>query len=157
MRRILVAAAVAACAAAPAFAQTQTAASQTQTAASAAPFAGTWGFQSEDYGNDDYGLAMSGVAVITPAAGANRYTISLLTQQQLTERESGETHTLVAHEACTGDASNGQLAISCEQADPTQSSQPDSFLLQRGENADQMVGALTTSQANGEATFNRVH
>jgi hypothetical protein len=158
MRRILVAAAVAACAAAPAFAQTQTAASQTQTAASAAPYAGTWGFQSEDYGNDDYGLAMSGVAVISPAGGANRYTISLLTQQQLTERESGETHTLVAHEACTGDASNGQLAITCQAADPLRAdSQPDSFLLQRGENADQMVGALTTSQSNGETTFNRVH
>jgi hypothetical protein len=150
MRNILVAAAAAACAAMPAFAQTQT-------AASAAPYAGTWGFQSEDDGNDDYGLAMSGVAVITPAQGANRYNISLLTQQQLTERESGETHTLVAHETCLGDASNGQLAISCQLADPVQNNQPDSFLLQRGDNADQMVGALTTSQANGETTFNRVH
>jgi hypothetical protein len=140
--------AAAACLAAPAHAQTQPAA--------ASSYAGTWGFQSEDYGNDDYGLAMSGVAVITPAQGANRYNISLLTQQQLTERESGETHTLVVHEACTGDASNGQLAISCQLADPVQNNQPDSFLLQRGDNADQMVGALTTSQSNGETTFNRV-
>src|SRR6185312_3542014 len=156
MRKILVAAAAAlACAAAPAFAQTQTAA--THTAATSPPYAGTWGFQSEDYGNDDYGLAMSGVAVITPTQAPNRYTISLLTQQQLTERESGETHTLVAHETCTGDASNGQLAITCQLADPAQSRQPDSFLLQRGDNADQMVGALTTAQQNGETTFNRVH
>ena len=150
MRKLLVAALAAmACFAAPAHAQTQPAA--------ASSYAGTLGFQSEDYGNDDYGLAMSGVAVITAAQAPNRYNISLLTQQQLTQRESGETHTLVAHENCTGDASNGQLAITCQLADPLQNYQPDSFLLQRGENGDQLVGALTTSQQNGETTFNRLH
>jgi len=150
MRKIWFAALAAAVSlATPAYAQTQPAA--------ASSYAGTWGFQSEDYGNDDYGLAMSGVAVIAPAQAPNRYTISLLTQQQLTERESGETHTLVAHETCTGDASNGQLAITCQLADPTQNQQPDSFLLQRGDSVDQMVGALTTSQQNGETTFNRLH
>jgi hypothetical protein len=149
MWKILVVAAAAACTATPVLAQTQT-------AASSAPFVGTWGFQSEDYGNDDYGLAMSGVAVITPAQTPNHYNVSLLTQQQLTERESGESHTLVARETCTGDASEGQLAITCQLADPTQHIQPDTFLLQRGDNADQLVGALTTSQQNGETTFNRV-
>jgi hypothetical protein len=137
--------AAAACLAAPAHAQTQPAA--------ASSYAGTWGFQSEDYGTDDYGLVMSGVAVITQAQ-ANRYTVRLLTQQQLTERESGDTHMLVSHETCTGDAANGQLAITC-QTDPLQDRQPDTFLLQRGESADQLVGALTSS-SNSQTTFNRV-
>ena len=146
MRNILVAVAAAACAATPAFAQTQT-------AASAAPYAGTWGFQSDDYGTDDYGLVMSGVAVITQTQG-NRYNVRLLTQQQLTERESGETHMLVGRENCTGDASNGQLAITC-QADPLQDRQPDTFLLQQGDSADQLVGALTSS-SNSQTTFSRL-
>jgi hypothetical protein len=136
--------AAAACLTAPAHAQTQPAA--------ASSYAGTWGFQSEDYGTDDYGLVMSGVAVITQAQG-NRYTVRLLTQQQLTERESGEQHMLVAHENCTGDAANGQLAITC-QADPLQDRQPDTFLLQQGESGDQLVGALTSS-SNSQTTFTR--
>lgn len=136
--------AAAACLAGPAHAQTQPAA--------ASSYAGTWGFQSEDYGTDDYGLVMSGVAVITQAQG-NRYTVRLLTQQQLTERESGEQHMLVAHENCTGDAANGQLAITC-QADPLQNRQPDTFVLQRGESSDQLVGALTSS-SNSQTTFTR--
>ena len=146
MRKILLAALAAAALVTPAYAQTQTAAAEPR-------FTGTWGFQSEDYGTDDYGLVMSGVAVITPAQG-NRYTVRLLTQQQLTERESGEQHMLVAHENCTGDASNGQLAITC-QADPLhQDHQPDSFLLQQGDNGDQLVGALTSSD-NSQTTFTR--
>src|SRR5690349_9855387 len=146
MRKILLAALAAAALATPAYAQTQTAAAEPR-------FAGTWGFQSEDYGTDDYGLVMSGVAVITQAQG-NRYTVRLLTQQQLTERESGEQHMLVAHENCTGDASNGQLAITC-QADPLQQDrQPDTFLLQQGDNGDQLVGALTSS-SNSQTTFTR--
>ena len=146
MRKIWFAALAAAVSlAAPAYAQTQPAA--------ASSYAGTWGFQSEDYGTDDYGLVMSGVAVITQAQG-NRYDVRLLTQQQLTQRESGESHMLVAHETCTGDASNGQLAITC-QSDPLQDRQPDAFLLQRGDSADQMVGALTSS-SNSQTTFTRV-
>ncbi|MFZ2030626.1 MAG: hypothetical protein WAU68_09990 [Vitreimonas sp.] len=146
MRIILLAALAAAALAASANAQTQTAAAEPR-------FTGTWGFQSEDYGTDDYGLAMSGVAVITQAQGTH-YNVRLLTQQQLTERESGQTHMLVGHETCSGDASNGQLAITC-QADPLQDRQPDTFLLQRGDNADQLVGAITSS-SNSQATFSRM-
>ena len=145
MRKILLAALAAAALATPTYAQTQPAAAEPR-------FSGTWGFQSEDYGTDDYGLVMSGVAVITQAQG-NRYTVRLLTQQQLTERESGEQHMLVAHENCTGDASNGQLAITC-QADPLQDRQPDTFLLQQGDSGDQLVGALTSS-SNSQTTFTR--
>ena len=139
--------AAAACLAAPAHAQTQP-------AAAASSYAGTWGFQSEDYGNDDYGLATSGVAVITQAQGS-RYTIRLLVQGLLTERESGLTHLLVAHEDCAGDASNGQLAITCHLAEPLPNYQPDSFVLQRGENGDQLVGALSAAP-DGQTTFNRL-
>ncbi|MBS0384357.1 MAG: hypothetical protein JSS00_03300 [Proteobacteria bacterium] len=130
---------------------------ETRNAAAAAPgsYAGTWGFQTEDYGNDQYGVAMSGVAVITPAQAANRYNIRLLAQELITQRESGLTHLLIARENCTGDGSNGQLAITCEMAEPVQNYQPDSFILQPGENADQLVGALS-SASNGSATFNRM-
>jgi hypothetical protein len=146
MRKILLAALAAAALATPAYAQTQPAAVEPR-------FAGTWGFQSEDYGTDDYGLVMSGVAVITQTQG-NRYSVRLLTQQQLTERESGDQHMLVGHENCQGDASNGQLAITC-QADPLQQDrQPDAFLLQQGDGGDQLVGALTSS-SNSQTTFTR--
>jgi hypothetical protein len=148
MRKILLAAwAAAACLAMPAYAQTQS--------ASAASYAGTWGFQSEDYGNDDYGLAMSGVAIITQVQD-NRYNVRLLVQDQLTERESGETHLLVAHENCSGDASDGQLAITCELTEPLQNYHPDSFILQRGENGDQLIGAVSSAD-NSQTTFNRMH
>jgi hypothetical protein len=128
---------------------------QTHPAAAPGSYAGTWGFQSEDYGNEDYGVAMSGVAVITPSAHPNRYDIRLLAQETITQRESGMTHMLVAHENCTGDGANGQLAITCEMADPLQNYQPDSFILQPGENADQLVGALSAA-SNGSTTFNRL-
>lgn len=148
MRKILLVILTAAAAAAPAYAQTPAAAAPSS-------YVGTWGFQSEDYGNDDYGVAMSGVAVITQAQG-NRYSIRLLTQEMITQRESGMTHMLVAHENCTGDSSNGQLAITCEMAEPLENYQPDSFILQPGESADQLVGALS-SASNGSTTFNRLH
>ena len=128
---------------------------QTHTAAAPGSYAGTWGFQSEDYGNDDYGVAMSGVAVITASAHPNRYDIRLLAQEMITQRESGMTHMLVAHENCTGDGANGQLAITCDLAEPLANYQPDSFILQPGENGDQLVGALS-SASNGSTTFNRL-
>jgi hypothetical protein len=151
MLKTLIVVAAAACAAAPALAQTPAAAST----APPGSLVGTWGFQSEDYGNDEYALAMSGVAVITQAQGA-RYNIRLLAQQQLTDRESGETHMLVAQEACTGESLNGQLTIRCQLANPLQQNyQPDAFVLQQGDNGDQLVGTLT-SQSDGQTTFNRV-
>ena len=128
---------------------------QTHTAAAPGSYAGTWGFQSEDYGNDDYGVAMSGVAVITASAHPNRYDIRLLAQEIITQRESGMTHMLVARENCTGDGANGQLAITCDLAEPLANYQPDSFILQAGENGDQLVGALS-SASNGSTTFNRL-
>src|ERR1043165_8863183 len=121
---------------------------QTHVTAAPSSYAGTWGFQSEDYGNDDYGVAMSGVAVITPSSHPNRYDIRLLVQEMIPQRESGMTHMLVAHENCAGDGANGQLAITCEMSEPLQNYQPDSFILQPGESADQLVGALS-SASNG--------
>ena len=120
----------------------------------ATSYVGTWGFQSEDYGTDDYGAVMSGVAVITQGAGTH-YNVKVLAQELLTERESGETRLLVAHETCSGNNVGGQFTITCQMAEPLQGYQPDTFLLQPGENADQLVGALT-SASGGQVTFNRV-
>jgi hypothetical protein len=123
-------------------------------AAATTSYVGTWGFQSEDYGTDDYGAMMSGVAVIAQGAGT-RYQIRLLAQELLTQRESGETRLLVAHENCTGDGASGQFTITCQMAEPLQGYQPDTFLLQPGENADQLVGAMTSASSGG-VTFNRM-
>ena len=149
MRTFLALMALAAAGAAPALAETNRVA-----AASAPTYVGTWGFQSEDYGTDDYGAVMSGVAVITQGEGG-RYVIRLLAQELVTQRESGQTHLLVAHEACTGDPTGGQFTITCQLAEPLQGYQPDTFILQQGDTADQLVGALS-SASSGQTTFNRM-
>ena len=46
-------------------------------------YAGTWAFQTEDYGNEDYSVIMSGVAVVTPASTPNRYRVQVLAQESI--------------------------------------------------------------------------
>jgi hypothetical protein len=118
-------------------------------------YLGTWGFQTEDYGNDDYSATMSGVAVVTAGPSANRYSVRLLAQEQLVQQESGASRLLVAHETCTGEDAGGQLTITCQMAEPLEGYQPDSFVLQEGDDHDQLVGVLS-SASNGQVTFNRV-
>jgi hypothetical protein len=129
------------CAAAPAHAQAND------------PFAGTWGFQTEDYGTDDYNAAMSGVAVITPASG-NRYSIKLLAQEMVTLSADNQSRLLVARENCTGVNENGQLTVTCELAEPVDNYQPDAFEIQAVDR-DHLGGVLTAS-ANASVNFNRV-
>lgn len=117
-------------------------------------YVGTWAFQTEDYGNDDYGATMSGVAVVAPGASANHYAVRLLAQELITQQESGQSRLLVAHETCSGEAASGQFTISCQLAEPLQGYDPDSFVLQQGER-DQMVGVLS-SATSGQVTFNRL-
>jgi hypothetical protein len=117
-------------------------------------FAGTWGFQSEDYGNDDYGAAMSGVVVITPAAPANHYSIKLLAQEVISQREDGQSHLLVARENCSGENTNGQLSVTCQMAEPVDNYQPDALVIQAVDH-DHLGGVLTTS-SGASVNFNRV-
>ena len=147
MWKILVVAAAAACAATPALAQTQT-------AASSAPYAGTWGFQSEDYGNDDYGAAMSGVMVITAGSSAHHYNINLLAQEMISQKSDDESHLLVAREDCKGEDVSGQLTVTCELSEPVDNYQPDAFAIQAVDH-DHLGGALTSSDG-ASVNFNRV-
>lgn len=117
-------------------------------------YAGTWAFQTEDYGNEDYSVIMSGVAVVTPASTPNRYRVQVLAQESIVQNETGDSRLLVARENCHGETANGQLSIECEMAEPLQGYEPDTFLLQTGE-ADRMVGVMS-SATNAQVTFDRM-
>ncbi|MFT3729669.1 MAG: hypothetical protein QM759_17740 [Terricaulis sp.] len=117
-------------------------------------FSGTWGFQSEDYGNDDYGAAMSGVAVITPGSGANKYNIKLLAQEVISQRADGQSHLLVARENCQGEDTNGQLSVTCAMAEPLDNYTPDTFVIQTVDH--DHLGGVMTSSSGASVNFNRV-
>lgn len=116
-------------------------------------FAGTWAFQTEDYGNPQFFVAMSGVAIMTPAA-PGRYDIRLVANELIRERNSGRTQLITARETCTGQMDGPQFTIDCQMAEPLEGYQPDNFLLQPGE-ADQLEGVLN-SAASGQVRFTRV-
>jgi len=118
------------------------------------PFTGTWGFQSEDYGNENYGASMSGVAVISPGAAANQYNIKLLAQEVISQREDGQSHLLVARENCKGENTNGQLSITCEMAEPLDNYTPDTFVIQAVDH--DHLGGVMTGASGASANFNRV-
>jgi hypothetical protein len=144
MRGILLAAAVAiaACTAAPpAGAQSQ------------GDLSGTWAFQTQPYGNAEFGVIMSGVAIMTIESG-DRYTINLLANELIVSQSSGQSQLITARQTCTGESVGEQFNISCQLSEPLEGYQPDNFVLQRGE-ADQLVGVLS-SATSGQVTFNRV-
>jgi len=114
---------------------------------------GTWAFQSEPYGDEQFGVVMSGTAVIT-LAGQNRYDVRLLTNELVIQRQTGRSQLITARQTCTGDAAGGQFNINCQMAEPLEGYEPDSFVLQQGER-DQMVGAFA-SASSSQVTFTRM-
>jgi hypothetical protein len=116
-------------------------------------YAGTWAFQTEPYGNEQFGVVMSGVAVVTPAA-ANRYAIRLIANELIIDRASGQSRRLTARQACTGEADGGQFTINCQLTTPLEGYEPDNFVLQQGE-ADELIGVLS-SATSGQVTFTRL-
>jgi hypothetical protein len=143
MRIVMIAAAACALLAAPASAQTES-----------NGFAGTWAFQTEPYGNDQFGVIMSGVAVAT-ASAPNRYDIRLLSNELIIQRTSGQSQTLTARQACSGEYDGAQFSITCQLSEPLEGYEPDNFLLQAGSDADQLVGVLN-SAASSQVTFTRM-
>lgn len=115
--------------------------------------AGTWAFQTQSYGNEQVGAVMSGVAIMTGSA-PNRYDIRLLTNELMVNRATGESRLLTARQTCTGEMDGGQFSIACQMAEPLEGYSPDNFVLQAGENADQLVGALS-SATSATVTFTR--
>ncbi len=142
MRAFLIAAAtLAACLAPSASAQ------------SGVAFEGTWAFQTTSYGTEQVGAIMSGAAVIT-RAGADRYTIRLISNERLVNRDTGQGAFLTARQNCTGQNDGGQFTISCQMAEPLEGYEPDNFVVQQGE-ADQLVGVLS-SNTSSQVTFSRM-
>jgi hypothetical protein len=142
MRAFLIAsAALMAFAAAPASAQSND------------PYVGTWAFQTASYGNEQVGGIMSGAAVIT-RAGRDRYSIRLLSNERLVNRETSQGAFLTARQTCTGANDGGQFTITCQMAEPLEGYEPDNFVLQRGE-TDQLVGVLQSNNSS-QVTFSRL-
>ncbi|MEZ5956483.1 MAG: hypothetical protein R3C27_04640 [Hyphomonadaceae bacterium] len=116
-------------------------------------FTGTWAFQTESYGTEQVGAIMSGAAVITRQA-ADRYSIQLLSNERLVNRETGQGAFLTARQNCTGSNDDGQFTITCQMAEPLEGYAPDTFVLQAGE-ADQLVGVLQSNDSS-QVTFSRI-
>jgi hypothetical protein len=116
-------------------------------------YAGTWAFQTDPYGNEQFGVVMSGVAVMTSAA-PNRYDIRLLANELIIERLSGQSRLITARQTCTGETDGAQFNITCQMAEPLEGYEPDNFVLQDGEE-DQLVGVLN-SATDGQVTFTRL-
>ncbi len=117
-------------------------------------FAGTWAFQTTLYGSQQVGAYMSGVAIMSESA-PDQYSIRLMANERLVSRATGQTRLLVAHQNCTGEMVGEQFTISCELAEPLEGYAPDNFLLQRGEENDQLVGVLS-SNTEAQVTFTRM-
>jgi len=140
MRAWIMAAALALAAPAPATAQTQ-------------DFAGTWAFQTEPYGDEQFGVIMSGAAIISRAA-RGRYDIRLVANELIIDRASGQSQMVTAQQRCVGEAAGAQFNITCQLAAPLEGYEPDNFVLQQSD-ADALVGVLN-SAANSEVTFTRL-
>lgn len=117
------------------------------------PYVGTWAFQTASYGNEQVGGIMSGAAVIT-REGRDRYSIRLLSNERLVNRETSQGAFLTARQTCSGVNDGGQFTITCQMAEPLEGYQPDNFVLQRGE-ADQLVGVLQSNNSS-QVTFSRL-
>lgn len=147
MRTMLLAgfAALAACAAV----------ASTAAAQSGDAFAGTWAFQSQPYGNEQFGVIMSGAMTATHTRG-DAYTVRLTANELIIARGTGESRMLTAHQTCEGVRAGEVLNITCTIAEAPEGYAADNFILQRGEGEEegQLVGAMT---GNGtQVTFSRV-
>ncbi len=119
------------------------------------PFAGTWAFQSQPYGNEQFGVIMSGAMTATRERG-DAYTVHLTANELIISRADGQSRMLTAYQTCRGERSGEVFNITCQIAEAPEGYQPDNFILQRGEGeqASQLVGAMT---GNGtQVTFSRV-
>ena len=146
MRAMMLAAiaALAACAAAPG-----------ASAQSDDPFAGVWAFQSQPYGNDQFGVIMSGAMTATRRAD-DGYAVRLTANELIISRLDGQSRMLTAYQSCEARRSGAVFAITCELAEPLEGYAPDNFILQpgEGEQEGQLVGAMS---GNGvQVTFSRV-
>ena len=132
-----------------------TAAAPSADAQSGDPYAGTWAFQSQPYGNEQFGVIMSGAMIATRERG-DAYAVRLTANELIISRADGQSRLLTAHQTCRGERSGEVFNITCEIAEAPEGYAADNFILQRGEGEQesQLVGAMT---GNGtQVTFARV-
>jgi hypothetical protein len=115
---------------------------------------GTWAFQTNSYGNEEFGVIMSGAANFT-ATTAGRYTVQLIANELIVQRESSASQMLTARQNCVAEDADGQLTITCQLSEAVEGYEPDNFLLQAGTSPDELVGALT-SGSSPQVTFTRL-
>jgi hypothetical protein len=115
---------------------------------------GTWAFQTSSYGNEQFGVIMSGAATFA-ATAPNRYDVRLIANELIVQRETSASQLLTARQNCVGENADGQLTITCQLSEAVEGYQPDNFLLQPGTSADELVGALT-SGSSPQVTFTRL-
>lgn len=115
-------------------------------------FEGTWAFQTQPYVAGQGVIAlMSGVAIMR--AESSGYSIQLIANELVTQ--GAQSAVITARENCRGEVAGDQFTITCEMAEPLEGYAPDTFVLQRGQEADTLVGVLE-SAASGQVTFTRV-
>jgi hypothetical protein len=115
---------------------------------------GTWAFQTSSYGNEEFGVIMSGAANFT-ATTAGRYTVQLIANELIVQRESSASQMLTARQNCVAENADGQITITCQLSEAVEGYEPDNFLLQAGTSPDELVGALT-SGSSPQVTFTRL-
>ncbi len=119
-----------------------------------ADLSGTWAFQTSTYGNEQFGVIMSGAAVFT-AAAPNRYDVHLIANERIVDRNTSQYRMLTARQTCTADTSGAQINVECQLTEALEGYEPDNFVLQAGETADELVGVLN-SAATPQVTFSRL-
>jgi len=132
-----------------------TAAAPNAGAQSGDAFAGTWAFQSQPYGNEQFGVIMSGAMIATHTRG-DAYAVRLTANELIISRTDGQSRLLTAHQTCEGARSGEVFNITCTIAEAPEGYAADNFILQRGEGEQegQLVGAMS---GNGvQVTFARV-
>jgi uncharacterized protein YaiE (UPF0345 family) len=120
----------------------------------ATDLSGTWAFQTNSYGNEQFGVIMSGAATFT-ATAPNRYDVRLIANELIVQRETSASQLLTARQTCMAENAEGQLTITCQLSEAVAGYEPDNFLLQAGTSADELVGALT-SGSSPQVTFTRL-
>ncbi len=115
---------------------------------------GTWAFQSSTYGNEQFGVIMSGAAVFT-ATAPNRYNVRLIANERIVQRDTAQYRMLTARQTCAAENAEGQITLTCRLSEPVEGYEPDNFVLQAGANADELVGVLN-SASTPQVTFSRL-
>ena len=117
-------------------------------------FAGTWAFQTENYGNATTVTTLAGAAIISPKSG-DKYDVQLVAFEAWS-KPGAPADISNARENCDGTLSGQQLTVKCTVTDVVNSKnyKPDDFVLTVVD-ADHLSGPMN-SYSTSTAKFTRV-